>query len=269
MLIARYEILGAQHYGLLAGDRLSRLPEGPFGALTPTGHVDSLSDARLLCPIPNPRVFAVGMNYTSHIAEANAATPVNPLIFMMPTTAVIGPGDSIVLPPEAQTVHHECELTIVIGKTARRVTRKDASSVVLGYTCANDVSERVIQNEEMRRGALLIGKGIDTFCPLGPVIATGLDPGNLSIRTRVNGTIRQAGNTADLLFDVPYLIEFLSRFITLLPGDMILTGTPSGVGPLVAGDLCEIEIDGIGVLANPLVAERATNHLASINAQPC
>jgi 2-keto-4-pentenoate hydratase/2-oxohepta-3-ene-1,7-dioic acid hydratase in catechol pathway len=257
MLIARYQTQGAEHYGLLEGDRLRRLPGGPFGSLTPTAVVDALADARLLAPLPAPRVFAVGMNYTLHIAEAGAQTPLKPLIFMMPTTAVIGPGDAIVLPPEAQKVEHECELTIVIGKTARRVSREDALSAVLGYTCGNDVSERVIQNEEMKNGALVVGKGMDTFCPLGPVIATGLDPGKLSIQTRVNGAVRQSGHTSDLLFDVPYLVEYLSKFITLQPGDVILTGTPSGVGPLAPGDLCEIEIEGIGVLANPVVAEGA------------
>jgi 2-keto-4-pentenoate hydratase/2-oxohepta-3-ene-1,7-dioic acid hydratase in catechol pathway len=255
MLIARYQADGAERYGLLEGDRIRRLPGGPFGDLAPGGEVDALADVRLLCPLPAPRVFAVGMNYTLHIAEAGAQTPVKPLIFMMPTTAVIGPGESIVLPPEAQKVEHECELTIVIGKRARRVAREDAHSAILGYTCGNDVSERVIQNEEMKNGALVVGKGMDTFCPLGPVIATGLDPSNLSIQTRVNGVVRQSGNTSDLLFDVYYLVAYLSQFITLLPGDVILTGTPSGVRPLTPGDLCEIEIEGVGVLSNPVVAE--------------
>ncbi|MDB5424930.1 MAG: fumarylacetoacetate hydrolase family protein [Phenylobacterium sp.] len=255
MLIARYEIAGAEHYGLLEGETLRRLPDGPFGDLTPSAETDRLSDAVLLAPLKAPRVFAVGMNYVGHIKEAGAKTPVTPLFFMMPSTAVIGPGEAIVLPREAQKVEHECELTIVIGRQARRLSRADALSCVLGYTCANDVSERVIQNQEMANGALLIGKGFDSFCPLGPVIATGIDASALSIQTRVNGQLRQDGHTSDLLFDPAYIVSYLSQAVTLLPGDVILTGTPSGVGPLKPGDRCEITIEGIGTLANPVVAE--------------
>ena len=255
MQIARYDIGGAEHYGLLEGDILRRLPGGPFGDLTPTGQTDRVSDATLLSPIKNPRVYAVGMNYIGHIKEAGAKTPDIPVLFMMPTTAVVGPGAAIVLPLEARKVEHECELTIVIGREARRISQADALDCVLGYTCANDVSERVIQNQETPNGCLLIGKGFDTFCPMGPVIATGLDASNLSIQTRVNGQIRQDGRTSDLLFSVPFLVSYLSQAITLLPGDVILTGTPSGVGPLNPGDVCEITIEGIGTLSNPVIAE--------------
>jgi 2-keto-4-pentenoate hydratase/2-oxohepta-3-ene-1,7-dioic acid hydratase in catechol pathway len=257
MKIARYQLGGAERYGLLEGDVLRRLPGGPFGDLTPTGQSDRLADATLLSPISNPRVFAVGMNYVGHIKEAGAKTPLIPVLFMMPTTAVVGPGADIVLPLEAKQVEHECELTVVIGREARRISVEDALDCVLGYTCANDVSERTIQHQETPNGCLLIGKGFDTFCPLGPVIATGVDPGNLSIQTRVNGQVRQDGHTSDLLFSVPYLISYLSQAITLLPGDVILTGTPSGVGPLAPGDVCEIVIEGIGTLSNPVVAETA------------
>ncbi len=174
---------------------------------------------------------------------------------MKPSGTAIGPGAPIVYPHEGQNVHFEAELAVVIGKTARRVTKADALGYVLGYTCANDVSERVIQKVEMDQGALLVGKGFDSFCPLGPVIATDLDPTNLKIGARVNGQTRQASNTSDLLFGVADLVAYLSSAMTLLPGDIIITGTPSGVGPVVPGDVVDIEIEGVGVLTNPVVAE--------------
>lgn len=257
MKIARYRHQGAIHYGILEGERLQRLPSTPFEGLQPGHQVDALPAVQLLCPLPAPRVFAVGMNYRGHIAEAGAQAPAMPQLFMMPSTAVIGPGEAIVRPRESQVVHHEAELAIVIGRTGRRISPERALDHVLGYTCANDVSERVIQNKEMAYGCLLIGKGFDTFCPIGPVISTGLDAAQLRVQATVNGAIRQDGNTSDLLFDVPFIVSYLSQAVTLLPGDVILTGTPSGVGPLVAGDVCEITIEGIGTLRNPVVDEAA------------
>lgn len=255
MQIARYRLQASIHHGLLDGERLRRLPSTPFDGLAPGNQVDALADVQLLCPLPAPRVFAVGMNYRGHIAEAGAQVPAMPQLFMMPSTAVIGPGEAIVRPHEAQVVHHEAELAIVVGRGGRRIPAERALQHVLGYTCANDVSERVIQNKEMAYGCLLVGKGFDSFCPLGPVIATGLDAANLRVQAAVNGVTRQDGNTNDLLFDVPFIVSYLSQAVTLLPGDVILTGTPSGVGPLVAGDVCEITIEGIGTLRNPVVDE--------------
>ncbi|RQH04947.1 fumarylacetoacetate hydrolase family protein [Paraburkholderia dinghuensis] len=257
MKIARYRLNDTVHYGVLEGETLQRLRGSPFESLTPAGPRDVLADVQLLCPLPAPRLFAVGMNYVGHIAEAGAKTPEIPQFFMMPTTAAIGPGETIVRPREAQIVHHEAELAIVIGRRGRRIGVERALDHVFGYTCANDVSERVIQNREMGYGCLLVGKAFDTFCPLGPVIATGLDAGNLRVRASVNGSPRQDGNTSDLLFTVPYIVSYLSQAVTLLPGDVILTGTPSGVGPLLSGDVCEITIDGIGTLRNPVVDESA------------
>jgi 2-keto-4-pentenoate hydratase/2-oxohepta-3-ene-1,7-dioic acid hydratase in catechol pathway len=255
MKIARYRLNDAIHYGVLEGEQLQRLAASPFDGLAPSGVVDSLEDATLLCPLPSPRLFAVGMNYRSHIAEAGAKLPEIPQFFMMPSTAAIGPGEAIVRPREAQVVHHEAELAIVIGKPGRRLGVDQALDHVLGYTCANDVSERVIQCREMGYGCLLIGKAFDTFCPLGPVIATDLDPTALRVQSFVNGVQRQDGNTADLLFSVAFIVSYLSQAVSLLPGDVILTGTPSGVGPLLAGDVCEITIEGIGSLRNPVVDE--------------
>jgi 2-keto-4-pentenoate hydratase/2-oxohepta-3-ene-1,7-dioic acid hydratase in catechol pathway len=254
-MIARYEIDGTLHHGLLEDGQLRRMEGSIFDGLTPTGHVDDLSSARLLSPLAAPRIFGVGANYVAHIAEMNMATPTRPMLFMKPTTTVAGPGDPVILPLEGGVVHYEAELAVVIGKPARRVAPEDAEGVILGYTCANDISERVIQKEEMDQGCLLIGKGFDTFCPLGPVIATGLDSSDLRLEARLNGEKRQSSITSDLLFSVPQLVSYLSQAISLQPGDVIITGTPSGVGQIAPGDVMEIELEGVGVLRNPVIAE--------------
>ncbi|WP_187972633.1 fumarylacetoacetate hydrolase family protein [Aquibium microcysteis] len=255
MLIARYRIGTAIHYGVLEDDRLHRLAGSPFAAVERAGITDSLADAALLAPVEAPRIFGVGLNYVAHIEESGAKTPVRPLFFMKPSTTVVGPGAPIVYPREARNVHFEAELAVVIGRSGRRIAPEAAPDHVLGYTCANDVSERVIQKEEMDQGALLVGKGFDSFCPLGPVIATGLDPRSLRLGARVNGIERQSSSTADLLFGVAELVSYLSSAITLQPGDVIITGTPSGVGPVTPGDSVDIWVEGVGTLTNPVVAE--------------
>ena len=255
MKIARYEIGGERHYGIVDGEIVRRLTGSPFQTLEANGHADRLKDVRLLAPIACPRVFGVGLNYVLHIEETGARTPQIPLIFMKPSTSVIGPDEAIIYPKEGQNVHFEAELAVVIGRAGRRIPAARALDHVLGYTCANDVSERVIQKGEMDQGALLLGKGFDTFCPLGPVIATDLEPSDLRIGASVNGRQRQASSTSDLLFSVPELIAHLSMAMTLLPGDVIMTGTPSGVGPIVAGDVVEIFVEGVGTLTNSVVAE--------------
>jgi 2-keto-4-pentenoate hydratase/2-oxohepta-3-ene-1,7-dioic acid hydratase in catechol pathway len=255
MKIARYEIAGTRRYGILEDDVLHALEGGPFEPTRRTGARDRLADVLLLAPVEPARVFGVGLNYVLHIEEAGAKTPEIPLFFMKPETAVIGPGAPIVYPREGQNVHFEAELAVVIGRSGRRIGKTDALAHVLGYTCANDVSERVIQAKEMAQGALVVSKGFDTFCPLGPVIETALDPTALRLGARVNGVDRQASTTADLLFSVADLVSYLSQSITLRPGDVILTGTPSGVGPVVPGDEVEIWVEGVGSLVNPVVAE--------------
>jgi 2-keto-4-pentenoate hydratase/2-oxohepta-3-ene-1,7-dioic acid hydratase in catechol pathway len=255
MKIARYQADEGVFWGVLDGDVLHRLPGDPFGPLTPTTTRDRLAAVRLLAPVEPARVFGVGLNYVTHIAEAGAATPELPLLFMKPQSAVIGPRAPVPYPPEAGEVHFEAELAVIIGRAGRRIPPAHALAHVLGYTCANDISERVIQKNEMAQGALLICKGYDGFCPLGPVIATDVDPTALRLGARVNGVLRQDSNTADLLFSVADLVSYLSRAITLQPGDVILTGTPSGVGPVVPGDEVEIFIEGVGSLINPVVAE--------------
>lgn len=255
MQIARYEIAGRIHYGIVDGEVYRRLAGSPFQDLAEEGSRDPRGEARLLCPLPEPRIYGVGLNYVSHIAELNQAAPALPMLFMKPPLAAIGPGEAIVYPPEGKVVHFEGELAAVIGKRARRVRRDEALDCVFGYTCANDVSERVIQKAEMAMGCLLVGKGFDSFNPLGPVIATGLDPADLTLEAKVNGTLRQSINTSDLLFSVAELVAYLSQSTTLLPGDVIITGTPSGVGTIVPGDVVDITIAGIGTLSNPVVAE--------------
>jgi 2-keto-4-pentenoate hydratase/2-oxohepta-3-ene-1,7-dioic acid hydratase in catechol pathway len=255
LLIARYALDDAVHYGISDGDALRRLQGTPFEGLRESGHVDALPRVRLLAPVEQPRIFGLGYNYKAHSQESNKAVPDIPVVFMKPSTAVIGPDEAIVYPAHGEIVHYEGELTVVIGKRARHVTEDEALDHVLGYTCGNDVSDRVLQRRESAYGCLLAGKGYDTFAPIGPFIATGLDPSDQRIITRVNGVVRQDGNSRDLLFSVPYLIAYLSKYMTLLPGDLIMTGTPAGVGPLAVGDAVEVEIPSIGVLRNRVVAE--------------
>jgi len=254
----RFEGDDGPQYGRLVNDtEIEPVSGTPFGDAGVVGRRRSLAGARLLAPVEVRRVFGVGLNYVNHIKETGSRTPRIPMLFMKPESAVVGPDAPVVYPREGRNVHYEAELAVVIGSRARRVAVADAASVILGYTCANDISERVIQREEMDMGCLLVGKAYDTFCPLGPVIVTDLDPSHLRIMARINGQTRQDSNTSDLLFDVPALVSYLSQSITLEPGDVIITGTPAGIGPVLPGDVMEIEVEGIGVLRNPVVAEQA------------
>ncbi len=222
----------------------------PLVAWEPTEVVVPFEQAHLLAPVFPTKVVAVGKNYVEHAEEMGSDVPDSPILFMKPATAVIGPGVPVVYPPDSENVHHEAELAVVIGAVARNVKAEDVQSVILGYTAANDVTARDLQR---RDGQWTRGKGFDTFCPLGPAIETELDPlVGLSIECRVNGEVRQSGSTADMVFGVAELIEFITRVMTLLPGDVVLTGTPSGVGPVVPGDRMEVEVEGIGVLFNPV-----------------
>jgi 2-keto-4-pentenoate hydratase/2-oxohepta-3-ene-1,7-dioic acid hydratase in catechol pathway len=219
-----------------------------------TGELVALDDARLLAPvIPRSKVVGVGRNYAEHAAELGNEVPKEPLVFLMPNTSVIGPGDPIQLPEQSQEVHYEGELAVVIGRLCREVPLGRVAEVVLGYTVANDVTARDLQK---RDGQWWRAKGFDTFCPLGPYLVTGLDPADLRLTTRLDGETVQDGRTAQMIFDVAALVSFVSTAMTLLPGDVILTGTPAGVGPLAAGQRVEVEIEGIGVLSNPVVRRR-------------
>ena len=257
MRILRYQADGETKYGVLEADGSIRdLTGSPFDRFEVGRQVASLSDVRVLAPVERPsKIIGVGLNYVSHIEEIGAATPEFPVLFVKPTTAMVGHGDAIVYPRKGQKVEYEAELAVVIGKSARHVPEERALEYVLGYTCGNDVSERVIQFAEMKMGAMLVGKGFDTFCPLGPVIATDLDPTNLDVMARLNGELRQNANTSDLLFSVARLVSYISEAMVLLPGDVIMTGTPSGIGPMAPGDVIEIEVSGVGVLRNRVVQE--------------
>jgi 2-keto-4-pentenoate hydratase/2-oxohepta-3-ene-1,7-dioic acid hydratase in catechol pathway len=253
---------GTIHYGLLEGTDTLRIIQGDiFADWQTTDTTVSLSEVRLLAPVDPPNVIAIGLNYRAHAHESNMALPERPVIFIKATTAVCGPNDSIVLPAVApDEVDYECELAIIIGKRCRNVSEEQALDHVLGYTCSNDVSARDCQLRLDAQWAR--AKSFDTFAPMGPWIETELDPDNVGIRTRLNGQTMQDSNTNDLIFSCRQLISYTSHSMTLLPGTVIMTGTPSGVGfarkPPVfmrPGDVVEIEIDGIGVLSNPVVAE--------------
>lgn len=254
--VARYALGDQVHYGLVEGDRLRRLAGLPYDGLKETRARDALAEARLLTPVEAPRIFGAAYNYREHAQETGKASPQAPVLFMKPSTAASGPGDAIVYPDDGEIVHYEGELVVMIGKRGRYIEERDALDHVFGLSCGNDVSDRIVQRRESAFGCLLAGKAYDGFAPMGPVIATGLDPAAQRILTRVNGETKQNGCTADLVFSVPYLIAYISRFMTLLPGDVIMTGTPAGVGPIRPGDVLEVEIPGIGVLRNPVVAEQ-------------
>ena len=203
--------------------------------------------ATLLAPVTPTKIVCVGRNYADHAKELGNEAPPEPIIFLKPPSAVLGPEGTIVRPAMSQMVHHEGELAIVIGKRAKDVRAADWRDYVLGFTCANDVTARDLQKKD---GQFTRGKGFDTFCPIGPCIETDLDVSDIRVTLRVNGETRQDGRTSQMMFPPPFLIEFISAVMTLEPGDVILTGTPAGVGPLVGGDVVEVEIDGIGVLRN-------------------
>ncbi len=224
----------------------------PFGAITFTGDRWALPDVRLLSPILPSKVVAVGKNYAEHAKEMGGDAPATPVIFLKPSTSVIGAADAIRIPAEVGRVDYEAELAVVIGRPARDVGREVALSHVLGYTAANDVTAR---DQQRADGQWTRAKGHDSFCPLGPWLETVLDPSDLRITASVNGEVRQDDRTSAMVHDISALIEFMSAVMTLLPGDVILTGTPSGVGPIVAGDSVSVAIEGIGELVNPVRAK--------------
>ena len=230
-----------------------RLHRGtPFIAWEPTETVVAWDQARLLAPVIPTKIVAVGRNYADHAEEMGSDVPESPVIFMKPPTSVVGPLHPVRLPAQSEEIHHEAELAVVIGKVTRNIRIEDLGPHILGYTAANDITARDLQRSD---GQWTRAKGFDTFCPLGPAIDTDVDPAEgLAVTARVNGDVRQAGSTADLVFGVGELVSFISSVMTLLPGDVILTGSPAGVGPIIPGDRVEVEVEGIGVLVNPVVA---------------
>lgn len=257
MRIARFTTGGEPRYGIVQqeGDRtyLAVLSGDPmFAATKPTGERIELGDGvRLLAPvIPRSKVVCVGLNYVNHIKEMGHETPTAPVLFLKPNTAVVGPDDPIILPDWSREVSYEVELAVVIGRVCKDVSPETAGNYILGYTIANDVTARDAQRAD---GQWARAKSFDSACPLGPWIDTDFDPEDAEIISRVNGEVRQDSRTSDMLFDVPYLVSYISEAMTLLPGDVIITGTPAGVGVVDNGDVVECEIQGLGTLRNPVI----------------
>lgn len=251
MRICRVSVDDELQYGVIEGDAVALLSSHPFGPFEPDGRVLPISDVRLVAPVLPSKIIAVGKNYLDHVREMGGEQPpAEPMIFLKPSTSVIGPGDPILLPWQSEQVEHEAELAVVIGRLCRDVPEDRVGEVVLGYTCANDVTARDLQRTDGQWGR---AKGFDSFCPLGPWIETHLDVEEATVECSVNGDPRQSGIGADMVRQVPELVSWISSVMTLLPGDVILTGTPAGVAPLLAGDEVSVTISGIGTLTNPVV----------------
>ncbi len=234
-----------------AGRVAKEILDHPFGVPQYTGREWPLGQTRLLAPILPSKVIGLGRNYADHAAEMGNAVPDEPMIFLKPSTSVIGPGAPILLPPSSSRVEFEGELAVVIGRPCRDVSAENAQSVILGYTVANDVTARDLQRADVQ---FTRGKGFDSFCPLGPWIETELDPNDLAVRTELDDEVKQDGRTIDMIHSVAAQIQFISAVMTLLPGDVILTGTPAGVGQMLAGQTVAVTVEGIGTLSNPVQA---------------
>lgn len=236
--------------GLDGAEVAAEIAEHPFGPPRFTGRRWSLPDVRLLAPILPTKIIGIGQNYAAHAAEMGGAPPPHPVMFLKPNTTVVGPNVPIKLPADSARVDYEGELAVVIGRPCKDVPAAQAGGVLLGCTVANDVTARDHQRSD---GQWTRGKGHDTFCPLGPWIETSADPADLALRTEVNGAVVQDSRTSSLVHGVPALVEWVSRVMTLLPGDVILTGTPAGVGPLTAGQHVSVTVESIGTLTNPVI----------------
>ncbi|MFC7405446.1 fumarylacetoacetate hydrolase family protein [Georgenia alba] len=254
MRIARFITGENPQYGVLdeEADELVALKGDPiYGGLDTTGQRFPVADVRLLSPvIPRSKVIGIGRNYAEHAAELGNEVPEEPLTFLKPNTSVIGPDDPIVLPRWTRSVHHEAELAVVISRLCKDVPEEKVDQVIFGYTAANDVTARDVQSTD---GQWTRAKGFDTSCPIGPYLTLDLDPSDLAVRCRVDGELRQDGRTSQMVRDVPSLVAYVSSMFTLLPGDLILTGTPAGVGPIDVGQRVEVEVEGIGAFSNPVL----------------
>lgn len=240
-------------YGMVVGEEVFTLRgDLSAGDLSLEGVEPSirLAEAQMLPPVLPSKIVCVGRNYREHAAELGNQMPTEPLLFLKAPSAIVGDGDAIELPEVSERIEHEGELGLVIGRRCRRLSdEEDPLAYVLGYTCLNDVTARDLQRKDVQ---FTRGKSFDTFCPVGPFVVTGLDPSDLSVETRVNGEVRQSGRTSAMAFPVPFLLRYISRAMTLEPGDVIATGTPAGVGPLRDGDTVEVEVEGVGILRNPV-----------------
>ncbi|WP_076004199.1 fumarylacetoacetate hydrolase family protein [Dehalogenimonas formicexedens] len=251
MKIARFSTPdGSESYGVIDGKNILGINGTPYKSLDYSGAVYPLHSVKLLAPCAPSKIVCLGVNYHGHAREMGHTLPTAPLIFLKPSTTVIGPEEGIIYPPMSQRVDYEAELAVVIKKSGWRISRENALSHVLGYTCFNDITARDLQKID---GQWTRAKGFDSFASIGPWIETEADPGNLIVETYLNDERKQQGNTSDLIYPVDYLIHFISHVMTLLPGDVIATGTPSGIGPMQVGDTVEIRISGIGSLKNRVI----------------
>jgi 2-keto-4-pentenoate hydratase/2-oxohepta-3-ene-1,7-dioic acid hydratase in catechol pathway len=241
-------------FGWIYEGKVGSLEGSPFSEYRRLEATLSQEEVRLLPPVEPSKIICVGRNYVAHAKEHDAEVPIIPLTFLKPPSSVIGQGETIILPPQSKQVEHEAELAVVISKPGRWIQPENALEHVLGYTAANDITARDLQRSD---GQWTRGKGFDTFCPLGPWIETDFDPADAMITCHVNGEMRQMASTRDMVFNVQQLIAFSSSFMTLMPGDLVLTGTPAGVSPLQNGDVVEVTIEGIGKLSNPVKMEKS------------
>ena len=250
MKIVHFSFDGKTRYGVINGTAIQEIEGKPFRHIKLTDHYHKPEQVKLLAPCAPSKIVALGLNYHTHAKELNLSVPDAPLIFLKPSTAVIGPGDNIIYPSALARVDYEGELAVVIKKPVWRVAVKDAMDYVLGYTCFNDVTARDLQYHDKQWTR---AKGFDTFAAVGPCIETELEPDSVVVETFLNGKLKQQGNTSDLIYSIPEIINFISNVMTLLPGDIIATGTPSGVGAMYPGDTVEVKIESIGTLKNFVV----------------
>jgi 2-keto-4-pentenoate hydratase/2-oxohepta-3-ene-1,7-dioic acid hydratase in catechol pathway len=250
MKIVRFFAGGLPKYGILNNTDIQLLQGNPFGRIKALDKHYKLNEIKLLAPCRPSKVVALGINYRSHATEFNHDLPEDPLIFLKPATTVIGPEEAIVYPAMSHQVDYECELGIVIKRKAHLISQEKVADYILGYTCFNDVTARDLQKKD---GQWTRAKSFDTFAAIGPWIETELNPSSLTLETYLNGELKQQGTTSNLIYSVPQIVTFISQVMTLLPGDVIATGTPSGVGPMQPGDTVEIRIQGIGTLRNLVV----------------
>jgi len=253
MRIVRYQTkTETPQFGWIYEELLGPIEGSPFGGFRRAEAYIPLNSVRLLAPLQPGKIICVGRNYAAHAREHNADVPEVPILFLKPPSAVIGQGDTIIIPPQSQQVEHEAELAVIIGKSGRWIPAEQAIDYIFGYTIANDVTARDLQRQD---GQWTRGKGFDTFCPLGPWIETDFDPADALVTCNVNGELRQMASTRDMVFGVNQLIAFASSVMTMDAGDVLLTGTPAVVGSLLAGDLVEVTIEGLGTLRNPVASE--------------
>lgn len=249
MKIARVQVGGEAVWAIVDGETVYRLEGSPWASAERGAEIGPLSGAKLLAPCEPTKVVCIGLNYRAHAAESGQQVPPEPLMFLKPPTSVIGPGDDVVWAPGSEHIDYEAELAVVFKRQAKSVPAGAFKDYVLGYTCANDISARDFQRGD---GQWARAKGSDTFCPLGPWIETDVDPSDLRISGKLNGETKQDSRTSDLVFDVDFLISHLTKYFTMYPGDVLITGTPAGIGPMNPGDSYEVTIEGIGSLSNKM-----------------